>query len=149
MENKRIGIKEFENTIITDGWARCFNEACRQHDSCVRFKAGEALSEDQTEGCSVYPNAVKKDGVCKYYKAYKTIRTAWGFRKIMENIKVTDANAIRQELRLFFGNNSRYYRYFNGKRRLTEKQKVWIEKLFESYGYADIQFDRNLEEVDI
>lgn len=96
-----------------------------------------------------YPNAVKKDGVCKYYKAYKTIRTAWGFRKIMENIKVTDANAIRQELRLFFGNNSRYYRYFNGKRRLTEKQKVWIEKLFESYGYADIQFDRNLEEVDI
>ena len=58
-------------------------------------------------------------------------------------------NAIRQELRLFFGNNSRYYRYFNGKRRLTEKQKVWIEKLFESYGYADIQFDRNLEEVDI
>lgn len=67
----------------------------------------------------------------------------------MENIKVTDANAIRQELRLFFGNNSRYYRYFNGKRGLTEKQKVWIEKLFESYGYADIQFDRNLEEVDI
>lgn len=60
MENKRIGIKEFENTIIPDGWARCFNEACRQHDSCVRFKAGEALSENQTEGCSVYPNAVKK-----------------------------------------------------------------------------------------
>lgn len=86
MENKRIGINEFENTIIPDGWARCFNEACRQHDSCVRFKAGEALSENQTEGCSVYPNAVKKDGVCKYYKAYKTIRTAWGFRKIMENI---------------------------------------------------------------
>lgn len=68
---------------------------------------------------------------------------------MMENIKVTDANAIRQELRLFFGNNSRYYRYFNGKRRLTEKQKVWIEKLFESYGYTDIQFDRYLEEVDI
>lgn len=96
MENKKIDINEFENTIIPDGWARCFNEACRQHDSCVRFKAGEALSENQTEGCSVYPNAVKKDGVCKYYKAYKTIRTAWGFRKIMENIKVTDANAIRQ-----------------------------------------------------
>ena len=127
MENNRISIKKFENTIIPDGWARCFNEACRLHDSCVRFKAGEALSENQTEGCSVYPNAVKKDGVCKYYKAYKTIRTAWGFRKIMENIKVTDANAIRQELRLFFGNNSRYYRYFNGKRRLTEKQKVWIK----------------------
>ena len=118
-------------------------------DDRIRFKAGEALSENQTEGCSVYPNAVKKDGVCKYYKAYKTILTAWGFRKIMENIKVTDANAIRQELRLFFGNNSRYYRYFNGKRRLTEKQKVWIEKLFESYGYADMQFDRYLEEVDI
>ena len=133
MENKRIGINEFENTIIPDGWARCFNEACRQHYSCVRFKAGEALSENQTEGCSVYPNAVKKDGVCKYYKAYKTILTAWGFRKIMENIKVTDANAIRQELRLFFGNNSRYYRYFNGKRRLTEKQKVWIEKLFPDF----------------
>lgn len=60
MENKRIGINEFENTIIPDGWARCFNEACRQHYSCVRFKAGEALSENQTEGCSVYPNAVKK-----------------------------------------------------------------------------------------
>lgn len=70
MENKRISIKEFENTIIPDGWARCFNEACGQHYSCVRFKAGEALSKDQTEGCSVYPNAVKKDGVCKYYKAY-------------------------------------------------------------------------------
>lgn len=60
MENKRIGIKEFENTIIPDGWARCFNEACRLHDSCVRFKAGEALSDNQTEGCSVYPKAVKK-----------------------------------------------------------------------------------------
>lgn len=46
MENKKIDINEFENTIIPDGWARCFNEACRQHDSCVRFKAGEALSEN-------------------------------------------------------------------------------------------------------
>lgn len=95
------------------------------------------------------PNAVRKDGVCKYYKPYKTIRTAWGFRSMMENIKVTDAAMIRRELRDFFGNNSRYYRYFNSKRRLTEEQKVWIEKLFGSFGYANIQFDRYLDEVDI
>lgn len=149
MENKNIGINEFENTIIPDGWPRCFNEACGQHDSCVRYKAGKALSESQTEGCAVYPNAVRKDGVCKYYKPYKTIRTAWGFRSMMENIKVTDAAIIRRELRDFFGNNSRYYRYFNSKRRLTEEQKVWIEKLFGSFGYANIQFDRYLDEVDI
>lgn len=53
MENKKIDINEFENTIIPDGWARCFNEACRQHDSCVRFKAGEALKGDKTKRIKV------------------------------------------------------------------------------------------------
>lgn len=122
------------------GWCYCFNEQCHRKEECIRFLSCRYLSEGETSGKAVYPNAWRS-GECKEFCQLHVIKMAWGFDNLFKDAKVSDAQTLRCRLRGYLGSKGQYYRYKLGQLKLNPEQQEYIKQIFRSYGYANADFD--------
>lgn len=128
------------------GWTYCFNEQCAVKEECVRFLSTRYLSDKCYSGQAVFPMAWR-NGNCKYYEKLRVVKLAWGFDHLFLNVKLKDAPILRSRLRGYLGSKGQYYRYKLGQLLLLPKQQVGIKKIFQSYGYEDVEFDHFTEGI--
>lgn len=133
---------------IPPTYSRCFLADCPLAETCLRHQAGLCLNADISQGFSVFPNARTETG-CKHFQPIRLIRAAWGFDAIFAEVKSKDETILRNQIKDYLGDHSAYYRYHNGKRKLTPQQQEWIINLFRKYGYQDpLEFDHYTEIYD-
>lgn len=138
MEEKNITLTAAD---VPPMFARCFMADCPLADSCLRYLAGQYLSDYICMGSAVYPNARHDDG-CTAYKPTRVIRGAYGFNALFDSVKWRDGAPMRRAIKKMLGGNGSYYRYHHGQRLLTPKQQEAIQALFRSSGYTGtISFD--------
>ena len=131
----------FNFAFVPPTWALCFNDSCPIKKTCMRYFVGKNLPADQTNGPSVYPNALQKES-CRHFVEKRIIRAAWGFSQLFLNVKRVDDTPLRNEIKQYLGGHGTYYRYMHGECTLSPQQQQWILNLFRRYGYTEnLAFD--------
>lgn len=148
MENTELISAAIHSSDIPKNWLYCFTNDCGRRDTCVRYLAGQATNNPRTSGHAVFPKA-NAEGKCPYFKQMRTIRTAWGFGRLFDNVRVADAPLLRQQMRELLGGNGTYYRYHHGTLRLTPEQQAKVRRMFAHLGYNNIAFENYRTEIDI
>ena len=131
--------------VPTD-WALCFNKECPLHAACLRFEAGKALPDNTTAAMCVTPKAgIGSD--CKRFRIAETITVAAGFKSLFNKVKHEHYVEMRRKTMDYLGGETAFYRYRNGKYRLSPEQQEWIHRLFGRYGYTGlVEFDEYHDE---
>ena len=148
MENTDILKIALRASDIPASWPYCFNSSCQQCDTCLRYQAALTLDTASTVGTTVLPTVLDRN-TCPHFKRLRTVRTAWGFDRLFDNVRVADAPTLRKRMRDIVGGNGNYYRYHHGQRRLAPEQQSLIRRLFAEYGYENIEFDHYQAEIEL
>ena len=123
------------------GYLVCFNGNCPKCQDCLRFLSGQGLPDSATQGIAVYPAAARLSA-CPHFRPCRQENKAWGFKRLLADVKARDIAEIRDRMKRYLGGNGTYYDYHHGRRLLSQRQQQRILKLMASYGYADnLQFD--------
>ena len=147
MRNNELLKAAISGSEIPKNWLYCFNSQCHQREYCVRYISGTVLQNERTWGQAVFP-AGNYNQSCPHFKQLRLIRTAWGFGKLFDEVKVKDAPRIRKLMKSMLGGNGSYYRFMHGERRLTPEQQAHVKSLFAQFGYKNADFDFFREEID-
>lgn len=130
-------------------YSLCFLEDCKLKEQCSHYIAGQHIRKDHYQGHAIFKTMLdRKDGCIQYHKL-RTIKGAWGFDTLFDNIKYKDSAAVRRAVKAYLGSNTTYSRYKNGQLLLSPEQQTWIINLFKKYGYTDnLRFDNYKEIID-
>ena len=135
----------FKFEMLPGNWALCFNRNCAQSNKCMRFFAAQSLPTQNTIGYAVYPNAQAQSG-CTHFVEKRLVKLAYGFRGLLDDIKVKDQTTLRYALIGYFGCRSTYYRYLNDKQALLPEQQTDLAEIFRAHGYTEeLVFDEYAE----
>lgn len=137
----------FGKSRRTADWEYCFNEGCPMSKECAHRLAVAFKGADETSGGAIFPDALR-NGECSHFLQLQLVRTAWGFRAILPELKKKDELEFRSLLTCYFGSSTSYYRYKLGQTPITPPQQRYILGFLRERGYADLDFDRYTEEVD-
>ncbi len=148
MENTEIMTTALANCAFPATWLYCFTSGCKRRDTCVRYQSGLAIDSALTSGHAVFPTASTLDP-CPHFKQLRTIRSAWGFNSLFNDVRVADAPRLRKGMKEILGGGGTYYAYHHGQRRLTPEQQAQIRRLFARFGYASVDFEHYRTEIDI
>ena len=131
-------------------FAVCFNSDCPRQTQCLRYAAGQAVMPQRDHGPSVFPNALKSDGSCRFFFLFRTIQAAWGFSALFKKVRHEDYPTLRWLLKDFIGSDRQFYRYNRGDYKLTPEEQAKVLNIFRRYGYdtQDMRFDHYEEMVD-
>ncbi len=125
----------------------CFQHDCPEAATCMLHFAGQHLDE-RPLATVVLPGA-RKDGKCKWHRTLRTMRGAWGFKQLFDDVKAKDASTLREAIKTYLGGNGTYYQYHHGQRLLTPEQQAWIVSLFKDHGYREhLLFDGYRDDYD-
>ena len=127
---------------IPSNYRVCFLSNCPMSSTCMRYIAGMTILPELKDGMAVYPNALKEDGTCAYYREFRSVSFAYGFRKLLGLVKYNETKYMRERIKRFLGGHGTYYRFHNGIKMLTPKQQESILNIFRRCGYnEDLEFD--------
>lgn len=131
-------------------WTYCFNEHCPHHQDCIRYITGKYVDDATDRGSCVFPNACRNGRTCRFFKQARVVTFAWGFDKLFYNVRQRDSALLRTLMKSFLGSHSAYYRYADGRHKLTPEQQNGIIDIFRKRGYnEDLVFDHYVEEPDL
>ena len=131
-------------------WTYCFNEHCPHHQDCIRYITGKYVDDATDRGSCVFPNACRNGRTCRFFKQARVVTFAWGFDKLFYNVRQRDSALLRTLMKSFLGSHSAYYRYADGRHKLTPEQQKGIIDIFRKRGYnEDLVFDHYVEEPDL
>ena len=142
-------MKEIDYKEIPELWAVCQNKECERAGECLRFQACSAVPERFRSWRSVLPH-VWKDGECRAFVKYETVRMARGLNRLYKEVHDRRARQdIREELTAHFGSKGSYYRYKDGERWLNPDRQRYILDLVRKYGCeAEDIFDEYADTYD-
>ena len=134
---------------IPKAYAVCFNDQCPHRQQCVRFAAGQTISQSKTHGPCVYPTTLK-DGNCPMFRQLRLIRSAWGFKTLFADVQKKDYSCLRSEVIFHFRSESDFWRYNRGYYKLTPEQQQAILDIFRRHGYdtSNRHFQHYEEHID-
>lgn len=81
------------------------------------------------------------------FPATPSDKMAYGFEKILDELKRKDEGSFRVHMTSYFGSNTSYYRYKLGQTGLVPEQQQYILQWCKGRGYTNMRFDRYTEEV--
>lgn len=148
MENTELLKLVLNKQRIAYSWPYCFNTGCQLQAECLRYQAALVLDSSVTSGTAVFPS-VDLHGKCPLFKPIRSIRTAWGFERLFDNVRTPDAPTLRRMLKDLLNGNGNYYRYHHGTRRLSPDQQKSIRQLFARMGYDNIEFGHYQDEIEL
>lgn len=133
--------KDFNYYKVPPSFQVCFNDHCPHATDCLRRQITAYIPSHLTFGPAVYPTALGADGSCRFFRKDEKTRLAWGFNKLLYNVRERDAAGIRRSLVSYLGSRTAYYRYQHGEKLLTPEQQEWILDFFRQRGCTDLEFE--------
>jgi len=138
-----------DKKMVPPGYVMCFNSDCPRHGECLRWIVGQQASDNLRVATTVLPSVLKLSR-CTYYRKAETLRMAWGFSKLFEDVKRKDAKPLRDAMVEYLGGNGTYSRYRLGRRMLSPQQQDYILDLFRRRGYTEgLEFDNYVTTYDL
>ena len=138
-----------DKEMVPPGYVMCFNSDCPRHEECLRWIVGQQASDNLRVATTVLPSVLKLSR-CTYYRKAETLRMAWGFSKLFEDVKRKDAKPLRDAMVDYLGGNGTYSRYRLGRRMLSPQQQDYILNLFRRRGYTEgLEFDNYVTTYDL
>ena len=127
--------------------AACPLSACKKSGECARHENFLKAKAEKMEYLTLNPDMVSHgDNGCEHRLVRKTVRMAYGFKKLYDSIPKGNANYFW--LSAGFGSESTYYRHKRGDYPLgPEMQRRLLEKIKEKGGNPAVGFDRYADEI--
>ena len=125
----------------------CPLAACAKSTTCVRYaNYVKAIAESDSftilNATRIHPD----EKGCPYYLVPKSVRVAYGFRKLYNSIPVGNTKYMIWDMR--WGSDSTYYRTKRGDRGLSPGEQQSILSTIKKYGGdPNVGFDRYQDEV--
>lgn len=134
---------------ILKDYRLCIKTDCLRAAECLRSVALTMLSPDEQSISIINPAYLAKvEGDCPVFHSAAKVRYARGFVKMLSNLTVAQANALRQTLEHDFG-HTRYFRLRAGERLIDPATQEHIRQAMTRIGIADLpDFDAYVEEYD-
>lgn len=126
--------------------ATCPLSACKMSGKCARHENYLKAKAEKMEYLTLNPDMVSHgDNGCEHRLVRKTVRMAYGFKKLYNSIPKGKANYFWSTAG--FGSESTYYRYKRGEYPLEpERQRQLLEKAKARGGNPAVGFDRYSDE---
>ena len=122
-------------------WENCFNHACPKANACLRHLAGMNVPDGMTHGPAIYPDSYKDEN-CEHFMQIRVIQGAYGFNKMLRELKRKDEMELRSRIKRYLGAGGTYYDYNHGRKMLTPEQQEKILEMYHDYEYAkECQFE--------
>lgn len=147
MKNIKILEKAFKEGKTPKGIVYCFLEQCEKKTECLRYQCTKCKNRAIRLDYAMFPD-VLADGECRWFVPLRVVKMAWGFDSLFIDVKVRDAQSLRETMKEYLGSDSQYYRYKLGQLKLNPNQQAHIKKLFAEYGYENVDFDNYSTEID-
>lgn len=128
------------------GWEFCFNTQCPLAAKCAHQLSVVYKDSEKTRGYAIYPDAYR-NGKCEHFMQLQMVKTAWGFEKILNELKRKDEGSFRVHMTSYFGSGTSYYRYKLGQLPLMPEHQQYVLDFLQGHGYSDLKFDKYTEEV--
>ena len=127
----------------------CIKADCPRAAECLRSVALTMISPDEQSIQIINPAyLVTVEGDCPVYRSAAKVRYARGFVKMLSNLTVAQAHALRQALEHDFG-HTRYFRLRAGERLIDPTTQEHIRQTMTRIGIAELpDFDAYVEEYD-
>lgn len=136
----------FSKGDVYNSWSYCFNEQCPLARECARYLSVTYKKPEQTKGYAIYPDAYH-DNKCEHFLQLRLLKMAYGFTKLLDELKRKDEGSFRIHMASYFGSRTSFYRYKLGQTGLVPEQQQYILEWCKRHGYTDMKFDRYTEEV--
>ena len=122
-------------------WENCFNHACPKANACLRHLAGMNIPDGMTHGPAIYPDSYKNEN-CEHFIQIRVINGAYGFDKMLNQLKRKDEIELRARIQGYLGGGGTYYHYNHGRKLLTPEQQKRIIEMYHDYEYSkECQFE--------
>lgn len=128
-------------------WEYCFNGQCPLAKECIHQLSVAFKDSDLTHGNAIFPDAYR-NGTCKHFQQFHLVKTAWGFVNILQELKKKDEGNFRENMTLYFGSSTSFYRYKLGQIPIKTEQQRYVLDYLKNLGYDHLQFDRYTEEIE-
>lgn len=127
----------FDYEAVPYHFVHCFKEQCPRAGSCLRYIVGEHCTTKNYFIHVVNPKRIPEDAEkCPYFLSMEKIRVAWGVKKLLMNVPLEKANAMKRQLLAHFGRNA-YYRFYRKEVHISPADQEFVRKLFRQYGIAE------------
>ena len=136
----------FAKGVVYNSWSYCFNEQCPLAQECAHYLSVTYKNPEQTNGYAIYPDAYH-DKKCEHFLQLRLMKMAYGFEKILDELKRKDEGSFRVHMTSYFGSSTSYYRYKLGQTGLVPEQQQYILQWCKGRGYTNMRFNRYTEEV--
>ena len=136
----------FSKGDVYNSWSYCFNEQCPLAQECARYLSVTYKKPEQTKGYAIYPDAYH-DNKCEHFLQLRLLKMAYGFTKLLDELKRKDEGSFRIHMASYFGSRTSFYRYKLGQTGLVPEQQEYILEWCQRHGYTNMKFDRYTEEV--
>lgn len=125
---------DFDYSLVSYGFPHCFNDQCRQADSCLRHLAAKQ-SKSGSQYINVlnpayYPSDGKK---CPAFLTSTKVKIAWGITHLLDDVPHRIASQMRRMMISHF-TKSLYYRYYRKERGVSPEDQLYIRTLFKQNG---------------
>ena len=131
----------FDFSKVPSGYPLCFHQQCPMSRQCIHFVAGQHVPPDITAGYAIYPSACL-NGKCKFYRAAREARLAWGFKHVYDKLPRHLRSMARKDITGYLGSVGTYYRYQSGERKLMPHQQEAIKAYMNKLGAeGDVDYE--------
>lgn len=139
----------FNYQLVPHNYAHCFNEQCTRGAQCLRYLAAQNSTSQYNTLHIVNPKCIPNDMAdCSFFKSTQKVSTAWGIRRLLDNVPHKKGTSMRKQLISYFGKNA-YYRIYHLERGLSPAEQEYIRQLFHKNDIVEKpQFEKYTEEFE-
>ena len=122
---------------VPTNYTLCIKDDCPKAAMCLRHKATLMMqAEVQTWSILSPAYLTKIEGECPHYRSAEKVQYARGFVRMMSELTVKQAHAVKEGIIATFG-MAMYYRMRKGTRLITPTEQETIYNLLEQQGITE------------
>ena len=135
------------NGEVPNNYTLCIKNDCPKADTCLRHVAVEMMPSEVQRWSIISPAYLAQtEGECPVYRSAEKVQYARGFVRMMSELTVKQAHAVKENIVATFGMNM-YYRMRRGERLITPTEQEEIYALLEKQGVSERpEFDAYVED---
>ena len=126
-----------QQVTVPNNYTLCIKGDCPKAATCLRYAATEMMPAEVQRWSIVSPAYLAQtEGECPVYRSAEKVRYARGFVRMMSELTVKQAHAVKESIIATFG-MAMYYRMRKGTRLITPTEQETIYNLLEQQGITE------------
>ena len=129
-------------------WALCQADNCPQAEDCLRHISRFTIPDNVKKHNCVLASACSYDGHCPMFISKEPVRMAVGMSNMLDKAGREQGERIRADLYKLFGNKRRYYRFAEGRYKISPEMQAKVAELLNRHGLeGEPQFNKTFMEL--